>query len=134
MKARDTRGEAFVAGAFIASILGALGLAVVYIAGGQTQLEGIFLFVALGGIGIGLVAWAKRFMPAGEETEERGRLESTEEEVAAFTAGFEAGERLLGRRSLLVKLAVGAFGALGLALLFPVRSLGPRPGRGLAHR
>jgi len=131
MRARDTRGEAFVAGAFVVSIAAALGLAVVYIAGGQTQLEGIFLFLALGGIGVGLVAWAKRFMPNREETEDRGRLESTEEEVAAFTADFEAGERVLGRRSLLVKLAVGAFGALGVALLFPVRSLGPRPGRGL---
>jgi ubiquinol-cytochrome c reductase iron-sulfur subunit len=128
---RDARGEAFVAGAFVVSILGALGLAVVYIAGGQTQLEGVFLFLALGGIGVGLVGWAKRFMPTREETEERGRLESTEEEVAAFTADFEAGEQALGRRSLLVKLALGAFGALGLALLFPVRSLGPRPGRGL---
>ncbi len=117
--------------AFVVSILGAVGLGVVYVAGGQTQLEGIFLCLALGGIGIGLVGWAKRFMPTQEETEERGRLESTEEEVAAFTADFEAGEQALGRRSLLVKLAVGAFGALGLALLFPVRSLGPRPGRGL---
>jgi ubiquinol-cytochrome c reductase iron-sulfur subunit len=127
----DTRGEAFVAGAFVVSIVGALGLGVVYVLGGQTQLEGIFLFLALGGIGVGLVGWAKRFMPTQEETEERGRLESTEEEVAAFTADFEAGEQALGRRGLLVKLALGAFGALGLALLFPIRSLGPRPGRGL---
>ena len=127
----DTRGEAFVAGAFVVSIVGALGLGIVYVLGGQTQLEGIFLFLALGGIGVGLVGWAKRFMPTQEETEERGRLESTEEEVAAFTADFEAGEQALGRRGLLVKLALGAFGALGLALLFPIRSLGPRPGRGL---
>src|SRR4029453_14586524 len=63
MRARDARGEAFVAGAFVASIVGALGLAVVYVAGGQTQLEGIFLFLALGGIGVGLVGWGKRFMP-----------------------------------------------------------------------
>ena len=131
MNARDARGEAYVAGAFVVSILGAVGLAVVYVAGGQVQLEGIFLFLALGGIGVGLVAWAKRFMPTREETEERGQLESTEEEVAAFTADFEAGEQVLGRRGLLVKTAVGAFGALGLALLFPLRSLGPRPGRGL---
>jgi ubiquinol-cytochrome c reductase iron-sulfur subunit len=131
VNARDARGEAYVAGAFVVSILGALGLAVVYVAGGQVQLEGIFLFLALGGIGVGLVAWAKRFMPNREETEERGRLESTEEEVAAFTADFEAGEQAIGRRGLLVKTAVGAFGALGLALLFPLRSLGPRPGRGL---
>ncbi len=127
----DRRGEGFVAGAFVVSILGALGLGVVYIVGGQTQLEGIFLFLALGGIGAGLIGWAKRFMPTDEATEDRGRLESTEDEVAAFTADFEAGERVLGRRGLLVKLALGAFGALGLALLFPIRSLGPRPGRGL---
>ena len=127
----DARGEAFVAGAFVVSILGALGLAVVYVAGGQTQLEGIFLFMALGGIGVGLVGWAQRFMPTQEETEERGALESTEEEVAAFRADFEAGEQVLGRRRLLVRLAMGALGTLGLALLFPIRSLGPRPGRGL---
>jgi ubiquinol-cytochrome c reductase iron-sulfur subunit len=131
MSVRDTRGEAFVAGAFVVSIVGALGLAVVYVAGGQTQLEGVLLFLALGGIGVGLVGWAQRFMPTREETEERGRLESTEEEVDAFRADFEAGEQVLGRRRLLVRLAFGAFGALGLALLFPVRSLGPRPGRGL---
>jgi ubiquinol-cytochrome c reductase iron-sulfur subunit len=126
-----SRGEGVVVGAFLVSIAGALGLAVVYVAGGQAQLEGVFLALALGGIGVGLAVWAKRFMPTEEETEERGPLESTEEEVAAFTADFQAGGQLLQRRRLLVKLAVGAFGALGVALLFPVRSLGPRPGRGL---
>ncbi|HMQ27332.1 MAG TPA: hypothetical protein PKA98_15175, partial [Acidimicrobiales bacterium] len=40
------------------SIAAALGLAVVYAAGGQTQAEGVLLFVALGGIGeIGMNAY-----------------------------------------------------------------------------
>jgi ubiquinol-cytochrome c reductase iron-sulfur subunit len=38
---------------------------------------------------------------------------------------------VLGRRSLLVKLLAGAGGALGLALLLPVLSLGPAPGNSL---
>jgi ubiquinol-cytochrome c reductase iron-sulfur subunit len=38
---------------------------------------------------------------------------------------------VIGRRSLLLKLLAGAGGAMGLALLLPVLSLGPAPGRSL---
>ena len=79
------------------------------------------------GFGAGLVLWAKRFMPAGPEIEERGQLASTEEEVAAFKEDFDVGEYQLERRSLLTKLMVGAGAALGLAALFPIQSLGPAP-------
>jgi ubiquinol-cytochrome c reductase iron-sulfur subunit len=51
--------------------------------------------------------------------------------VAAFTRTFERGTRGLKRRRMLTGLAGAAFAALGGALLFPVRSLGPRPGRDL---
>ncbi|HEV2930245.1 MAG TPA: Rieske (2Fe-2S) protein, partial [Propionibacteriaceae bacterium] len=37
----------------------------------------------------------------------------------------------IGRRSMLLKLLIGAGGALGLALLLPVLSLGPAPGNTL---
>src|SRR4051794_38197153 len=77
--------------AFLTSTAAAIGLAAVYTAGGQAQLEGILLSVALGGIGIGLVLWVKRFMPEGPEAEPRGRIGSTEEEIAAFTQDFETG-------------------------------------------
>ncbi len=117
--------------AFVLAILGSLGLTVVYTLGGQTQLEGIFLGLALGGIGVGAVVWAQRFMPDDEVTEERPTLASTEEQVAAFTTTYEAGGENLGRRTLLVRLGLGAVGTLALAALFPLRSLGPRPGRGL---
>ena len=117
--------------AFAVSTVAALALAVVYWTGGQPQLEGVFLALALGGFGVGLILWAKRFMPTEEVAEERPRLASTEEDLAAFTRSFEAGENTLVRRGLLVKMAAGALGALGLALVFPIRSLGPRPGRAL---
>lgn len=123
--------ERVVVLAFVASILAGLALAVVYSRGGQPQLEGALLAVSLGGIGIGMVVWAKRFLPGEELSEERGPLGSTKEELLAFTETFEQGEHAIQRRSLLLKMLGGAVGALGIAALFPVRSLGPRPGRGL---
>ena len=60
-------------------------------------------------------------------------------ELSSGAAGREAfGDALteevgpvLGRRSMLLKLLAGAGGALGLALLLPVLSLGPAPGNTL---
>jgi ubiquinol-cytochrome c reductase iron-sulfur subunit len=127
---RARRGERLTALAFGVSIVGAVGLAVVFWAGGQPQLEGLLLGLALGGLGVGLVVWARFFMPHGPVIEERKPLESTEEDIAAFTTQFEQGEHALARRGLLVKLAGTAVAALATALVFPIRSLGPRPGKG----
>ena len=48
-----------------------------------------------GGIGVGIVVWAKRYMPDEETTEERHPVESSEEDIAAFAADFETGEASL---------------------------------------
>lgn len=128
---RGARVEMLSAACFVVAMLAAIALAVVYWEGGQPQAEGILLAVTLGGIGVGIVLWAKHFMPTEEVEEEREPLPSTEEDVAAFTADFEAGESTLRSRRVLVATAGGACAALGVALLFPIRSLGPRPGRGL---
>lgn len=126
-----TSPEIVAALCFLAAAAAAIGLGVVYWQGGQTQLEGLLLAVATGGIGLGIVIWAKRFMPDEEVTEEREPLASTEEDIAEFRQVFEHGEQsVLGRR-LLVGSLMAALTALGGALLFPIRSLGPRPGRGL---
>ena len=122
------RPELAPALAFAVSMVSGVALAVVYWTGGQAQLEGIFLALALGGIGVGMVQWAKRFLPAGPEVEPRGRLASTEEEIDALRDDFQSGEHDLERRGLLVKLLIGAGAALGLAAVFPIRSLGPSPG------
>jgi len=125
------RADVRAAACFIVAAVAAVGLAIVYVSGGQTQLEGVLLAATSGGIGTGIVIWAKAYMPGGEVTEERGQLESTDAEVAAFTADFEAGERSLTRRRLLLTSAGAAFAALGAALLFPIRSLGPNIGSAL---
>jgi ubiquinol-cytochrome c reductase iron-sulfur subunit len=123
--------EALAGSCFLAAAVAAIGLGVVYWQGGQTQLEGLLLAVATGGIGVGIVVWAKRFMPEEEAVEDRKPLASSEEEIAEFNADFTQGEQSVVGRRLLLGSLIAALSALGAALLFPIRSLGPRPGRGL---
>jgi ubiquinol-cytochrome c reductase iron-sulfur subunit len=114
--------------AFVVSALASLALAAVYVGGGQPQWEGILLAIALGGIGVGLIALAKAFLPHGPFTQER--TVSFEPVRDAETTLVEGGEGL-ERRTFLKTAIAAAFGALGLAALFPIRSLGTRPGREL---
>jgi ubiquinol-cytochrome c reductase iron-sulfur subunit len=131
---RARKGERVELGAsacFVVAMVAALGLAVVYWQGGQTQLEGALLAVVSGGIGVGIVLWAKHFMPGEEVSEDREPLPSSEADRAAFAHDFEVGESTLRSRRLLLTSAIGAATAFGAALLFPIRSLGPRAGGGL---
>jgi ubiquinol-cytochrome c reductase iron-sulfur subunit len=129
----SAKGAGAVAAAFGASVLASAGLAIVYIAGGSPPIEGALLLVALGGIGVGLVLWAKRFLPVGDDVQEREPLSSTPDERARASDSFGAGADLVARRRLLVRLAAAALGALGIAALFPIRSLGRAPGGALFH-
>jgi quinol---cytochrome c reductase iron-sulfur subunit len=115
---------------FVLSALASLALTVVYWLGGQPQLEGILLFLSLGGIGLGLILWGKELMPSDPYVEERKPLAETEELEEAEDA-FAAGAVAVERRGFLAKLLTAALGALGLVALFPIRSLGTRPGRSL---
>jgi ubiquinol-cytochrome c reductase iron-sulfur subunit len=128
---RGERVEMGAAACFGVSMIAALALAVVYWNGGQPQAEGILLALSLGGIGLGIVLWAKHFMPNDEVEEEREPLASTDEEIEAFAHDFGAGESSLRSRRVLVAMGGGACAALGIAVLFPIRSLGPRPGKDL---
>ncbi|MGH2693684.1 MAG: Rieske 2Fe-2S domain-containing protein [Actinomycetota bacterium] len=115
----------------VASAAGSLALTVVYALGGQPQVEGVLLGVALGGLSIGLVLWGKELMPSGPFVEERDVVPSETVDRADAAEAFETGAEQLQRRSFLVKALAAAFAALGLAALFPIRSLGTRPGRSL---
>src|SRR5918999_1353020 len=128
---RERRAVNQVAVAFGVSALASLGLAVVYWNGGQNQVEGILLAIALGGLGYGFVVVARRLLPQGPYTEEREVLPSEADDVSAFETDLERGEGWLARRGFLVKMLGAAAGALGVAALFPIRSLGPDPGRSL---
>jgi ubiquinol-cytochrome c reductase iron-sulfur subunit len=125
------RAELTIAACFVLSILAALGLFVVYAAGGQTQAEGALLAVALGGVGVGLLIWAKKLMAnIADETQPR-HAPPTAEAVESAADTVEAGVSEIRRRTFLSRLLLGTAAALGLAALFPIRSLGRAPGASL---
>jgi ubiquinol-cytochrome c reductase iron-sulfur subunit len=125
---RPVGGEIVPASALVVGLVGAAGFVLTYLLGANTQLLGIMVFLMMGGIGVGMVSWAKRYMtPSRPDVEPRGRISSTEEEIDQFSADFNIGEYELVRRSLLTKLLLGALGAMGLAAVVPFASLGPKP-------
>ena len=129
---RQRRAERRAAIALGVAIVAGVGLFVVYFAGGQTQVEGVLFAIAFGGFGVALGIWANHLLDAREVVEERHELSSGPAGRQAFgDALTEEVGPVLGRRSMLLKLLIGAGAALGLALLLPVLSLGPAPGNSL---
>ncbi len=116
---------------FAASGLASLGLAAIYVAGGNPRAEGALLGVSLGGLAIGLVMWGHRLMPRGPFVEPKEPLLGKPRQRQEAIDDFRAGAERLERRSFLRRMLAFAAAALGLAGLFPIRSLGSRPGRDL---
>jgi ubiquinol-cytochrome c reductase iron-sulfur subunit len=123
-------GERFAATAFLLSAAAAIGLAVVYARGGEVQAEGALILVCFGALGAGLVTVAHRILSTGQFEEARETLPTTSEERHAFELDYERGEGVTRRRFLTGSL-LAALGAIGAALVFPIRSLGPSPGNSL---
>ena len=122
------RIEWLIAGLFGLTAACGLLLLAVYVLGGQTQVEGLLLGVALGAVGLGVVLWAQELMDTPIVVEDRHPATSSAEEAAEFQAALteEAG---FTRRRFLVGMLVTAFAGLGVALAIPALSLGPVPGR-----
>ena len=123
------RAERVVAFCFAASAVASLGLLVVYAVGGDDQLEGLLLGIALGGLGVGVLVWARRLLHEDETTEARPPLGSSDAAMERTTDALQDEE--VSRRSLLVRMLLGAGGSLAAALAIPALSLGPRPGQSL---
>ena len=126
---RERRATVVAAAAFILATLAALGLIVVYVRGGQTQLEGVLLALAFGGVGVGVGVWARVLLDEPSIVEERAPMASTAAARARLEDAIEPDEP--GRRRVLARLLAGAGGTIGIALLLPLRSLGPGPQREL---
>jgi ubiquinol-cytochrome c reductase iron-sulfur subunit len=119
----------------VVSALASVGFATVVLAGGQTQAEGGLLALALAALGAALIVWSRRLSGPGEAEPEplrEDRPEAAEpEELAAFARDLSHGLEPLRRRRFLAAAGAGAIGALALAVLAPLRWLGPAPGDAL---
>ena len=100
--------------ALAVAIVAGIGLFVVYFSGGQTQVEGLVFAIALGALGVALGIWANHLLDAREVVEERHELTSGVAGRQAFGEALaeEVGPAI-GRRSMLLRLLIGAGGALG---------------------
>jgi ubiquinol-cytochrome c reductase iron-sulfur subunit len=127
----DKRGG-WIAVALLCSFFASVAVTIVYAKGGQPQLEGLFLGIALGGIALALVGWAKAFMPHGPHVEERDTVPTETVRRPEVIQFMDEGAEEIGRRRFLARLLGLAVLALGGAAVFPIRSLGAAPGRSLA--
>ena len=126
---QDPAAERIVAVSFVVTMIAGVSLLGVYLAGGQTQIEGALLGLAFGSLGLGIIVWAHRLLPSREHIERRHPLAQPRmERQLALTLEDEAG---ISRRTLLLRLLAGALGGLAAALAIPVFSLGPTPGKDL---
>jgi ubiquinol-cytochrome c reductase iron-sulfur subunit len=116
---------------FLVSLAASIAFAVAYSVAANIQIMALALGTAMFALGAGMAVWSKWLMPQGPFVEERPDLEPTPEEERAAVEAFFSGERAIGRRKLLGPLFAAAAGTLGLVVLWPVRSLGPRPGNAL---
>jgi ubiquinol-cytochrome c reductase iron-sulfur subunit len=126
----ERRTERLVLLAFGLTLLSGVALLVLYVLGGQTQLEGILLTICLGGLGVGIVLWAQRLMSSEVRIEPRHPIGGEPERVGELREALTE-ERGFTRRTLLIRGLAGALAGLGAALAVPIFSLGPAPGRAL---
>jgi ubiquinol-cytochrome c reductase iron-sulfur subunit len=131
------RVAGIIAVCFVLSFAATVALATVYSLGGQTQIEGSLLGVALAFLGAGMTAWGKYLVPKGpfveaRDYEDRHDLPSKPEDREAVVGAFGRGASIFARRKLLGLLSL-AGAAVTAVFIFPLRSLGPQPKGAMFH-
>jgi ubiquinol-cytochrome c reductase iron-sulfur subunit len=135
-KRQERRAEYVVAFWFFVSTVSTFAFVVTDLIGNThkqyyTPLLGTFLALALGGLGIGMIQWAKKLMGHEEAVQEREPHFSPVEEVEAFERTFGRGVATSGitKRPIIRRTLLMAGGALGLIGVVPLLNLGPMSGR-----
>ncbi len=135
------RAERQVAGLFLLALVGVVGYVATYAFfpfdfgdknyEWNTPLQGVFMTLALVGVGAGAVLWAKTLMVDEETTQLRHHLASSDEErgevVELLKAGFE--ESGLPRRAMLrntMLLGASSLAILPVPLLFSLGKTGDK--------
>ncbi|WP_322780236.1 ubiquinol-cytochrome c reductase iron-sulfur subunit [Frankia sp. Cas4] len=137
----ERRAERLVAFWFMVSVVGTIGFVVTNFVGDKhaeyyTPCMGTALGLAMGGIGFGVILWAKRLMPHEEAVQERHPFASSAEEIAVTeeTVALGFADTGLARRPLVRRTMLGAGSVLGALLVVPLLNLSNRkPGDQLKH-
>lgn len=113
--------------AFLVASLGGIAAAVAYWTD-RTELPlGLGLAAALGGIGVGLIAWAKSLGVDERAVQEREPLCLPRDADHVLDDTEETTSDTVGRRPLLGALLGTSLGALVIGFVGPLGSLGPKP-------
>jgi ubiquinol-cytochrome c reductase iron-sulfur subunit len=137
----ERRAERGVAACFVLTFVATVAFIVVYIAAPwnfsltdnsyawYTPLLGVTMAVALAGVGVGAVLWAKWLMPEETTTEDRHDGLSSEVDRKATGATLVDGIEMTGlpRRSLLKRSLGLGFGALGALAIVPLGGFIKKP-------
>ncbi|MFN2528017.1 MAG: ubiquinol-cytochrome c reductase iron-sulfur subunit [Candidatus Baltobacteraceae bacterium] len=123
------RNERPVAAALVVSILGSIIFALSYGFHAATALLGLGIVLAAAGLCVAFAVWGFTLIPQEQVVDQREHF-NDDPQGGELQREIESDERKMSRPGLL-GLLMAALGALGLASLFPIRSLGPAPGNAL---
>jgi ubiquinol-cytochrome c reductase iron-sulfur subunit len=115
---------------FAVSAVAAIGLVIESWLHADVQIEGLLYFAGFGGLGLGLIVWANALVADGQHAQLREPLQADAEENEEVDEELSR-DGVLERRTLLRRSLWVAGGALGAAVIVPIRSLGPSPGKKL---
>lgn len=124
----NRRAERAAIVAFAVATIGGLVAAYGYWSDRTEVWLGLGLALCLGGIGFGLVSWAKYLDLDEHVVQQRSPMTTSDVDQDGFRAQVEETRRTLGRRPLLAALFAGSLGSLIVGFVGPLGSLGPKPG------
>lgn len=129
------RAEIAIVACWLVTLVCSVGFAACYVTGGQTQIEGGLMALAFGGLATGLVIWARNLLPGHNIIDVRHTPETRvrPDDAAAVVDSFSRGSEAMLRRPFLLRVLGLVGGVFGVAVLFPLASLGERPARNLYH-
>jgi ubiquinol-cytochrome c reductase iron-sulfur subunit len=137
----ERRAERLIAALMLLSMVGTVGFVITNFVGDKhqsyyTPCMGLALALALGGIGFGMILWAKRLMPHVEAVQERHPFTSPPEEIAVTEEEVKLGyeDTGLGKFPLLRRSMLGALTVFGAVAVVPLLNLtNSKPGKKLDH-
>lgn len=129
----NRRAERAAVVSFVVAMVGGVLAAYGYWSDHTELWLGIGLALALGGIGFGLVSWAKYLDLDEHVVQHRVPLRTTSDERDQLREQVEHTEQTVGRRPLIVALFAGSLASLAVGFIGPLGSLGPKPSGQRGH-